>query len=38
MVRDTFAPSWWMLADAAGSEADVATALGRAGASEPSVR
>jgi 4a-hydroxytetrahydrobiopterin dehydratase len=29
MVRDEFAPSWWTLADAAGNEADVATAVGR---------
>ena len=29
MVRDEFAPSWWTLADAAGNEADVATAKGR---------
>jgi 4a-hydroxytetrahydrobiopterin dehydratase len=29
MVRDTFAPSWWTLADAAGNEADIATAKGR---------
>ena len=29
MVRDDFAPSWWTLADPAGNEADVATALGR---------
>jgi len=28
VVRD-FAPSWWTLADAAGNEADVATATGR---------
>ncbi len=26
MVRDEFAPSWWTLADAAGNEADIATA------------
>jgi 4a-hydroxytetrahydrobiopterin dehydratase len=25
IVRDTFAPAWWTLADAAGNEADVAT-------------
>ena len=25
MVRDTFAPAWWTLADAAGNEADIAT-------------
>jgi 4a-hydroxytetrahydrobiopterin dehydratase len=25
MVRDTFAPAWWTLADAAGNEADVAS-------------
>jgi 4a-hydroxytetrahydrobiopterin dehydratase len=29
MVRDEFAPSWWTLADAAGNEADIATAKGR---------
>jgi 4a-hydroxytetrahydrobiopterin dehydratase len=29
MVRDEFAPSWWTLADAAGNEADVASAKGR---------
>jgi 4a-hydroxytetrahydrobiopterin dehydratase len=29
MVRDRFAPSWWTLADAAGNEADIATATGR---------
>ena len=29
MVRDEFAPSWWTLADAAGNEADIATAIGR---------
>jgi len=29
MVRDGFAPAWWTLADAAGNEADVATAMGR---------
>jgi 4a-hydroxytetrahydrobiopterin dehydratase len=29
MVRDKFAPSWWTLADAAGNEADIATAMGR---------
>lgn len=29
MVRDETAPSWWTLADAAGNEADVATATGR---------
>ena len=29
MVRDAFAPSWWTLADAAGNEADIATAKGR---------
>jgi 4a-hydroxytetrahydrobiopterin dehydratase len=29
VVRDTFAPSWWTLADAAGNEADIATAAGR---------
>jgi 4a-hydroxytetrahydrobiopterin dehydratase len=25
LVRDTFAPAWWTLADAAGNEADIAT-------------
>lgn len=29
MVRDTYAPAWWTLADAAGNEADVATIQGR---------
>ena len=29
IVRDTFAPSWWTLADAAGNEADIATTTGR---------
>jgi 4a-hydroxytetrahydrobiopterin dehydratase len=29
LVRDGFAPSWWTLADSAGNEADVATAVGR---------
>lgn len=29
MVRDDFAPSGWTLADAAGNEADIATAKGR---------
>jgi 4a-hydroxytetrahydrobiopterin dehydratase len=29
MVRDTFAPLWWTLADAAGNEADIATTTGR---------
>jgi 4a-hydroxytetrahydrobiopterin dehydratase len=29
MVRDTFAPSWWTLADAAGNEADIATTENR---------
>jgi 4a-hydroxytetrahydrobiopterin dehydratase len=29
MVRDEFAPSWWTLADAAGNEADIATAMAR---------
>jgi 4a-hydroxytetrahydrobiopterin dehydratase len=29
MVRDDFAPAWWTLADAAGNEADIATAKGR---------
>ena len=29
MMRDEFAPSWWTLADAAGNEADIATAKGR---------
>lgn len=30
LVRDEFAPAWWTLADAAGNEADIATAMGRA--------
>ena len=29
IVRDTFAPTWWTLADAAGNEADIATISGR---------
>jgi 4a-hydroxytetrahydrobiopterin dehydratase len=29
LVRDTYAPSWWTLADAAGNEADIATTQGR---------
>jgi 4a-hydroxytetrahydrobiopterin dehydratase len=29
LVRDTFAPSWWTLADAAGNEVDIATTTGR---------
>jgi 4a-hydroxytetrahydrobiopterin dehydratase len=29
MVRDEFAPAWWTLADAAGNEADIATAMAR---------
>ncbi|MFN8512074.1 MAG: VOC family protein [Chloroflexia bacterium] len=29
LVRDTYAPSWWTLADAAGNEADIATTKGR---------
>lgn len=29
MVRDEFAPAWWTLADAAGNECDIATAVGR---------
>ena len=29
MVRDANAPDWWTLADAAGNEVDVSTALGR---------
>ena len=29
MVRDTFAPSWWTLADAAGNEVDIASLTGR---------
>ncbi|HEX5039968.1 MAG TPA: VOC family protein [Candidatus Limnocylindria bacterium] len=29
LVTDRFAPDWWVLADAEGNEADVATALGR---------
>ena len=27
MVRDEFAPAWWTLTDAAGNEADIATAM-----------
>ena len=30
LVRDTFAPAWWTLADPAGNEADIATTRGRA--------
>ncbi|HXH22769.1 MAG TPA: VOC family protein [Dehalococcoidia bacterium] len=30
MVRDTFAPAWWTLADAAGNEVDISTTKGRA--------
>ena len=29
LVRDDYAPAWWTLADAAGNEADIATATGR---------
>ncbi len=29
MVRDTFAPSWWTLADAAGNEVDIVSVEGR---------
>lgn len=29
MVRDTFAPAWWTLADPAGNEADIATTMSR---------
>jgi 4a-hydroxytetrahydrobiopterin dehydratase len=29
MVRDTYAPSWWTLADSAGNEIDIATISGR---------
>ena len=29
LVRDDFAPAWWTIADAAGNEADIATALYR---------
>ena len=29
LVRDTFAPSWWTLADPAGNEVDIATTKGR---------
>ena len=29
LVRDTFAPAWWTLADAAGNEIDIATTKGR---------
>jgi 4a-hydroxytetrahydrobiopterin dehydratase len=29
MVRDEFAPAWWTLADPAGNEADIATAMSR---------
>jgi 4a-hydroxytetrahydrobiopterin dehydratase len=29
MVRDEFAPAWWTLADATGSEVDLATTRGR---------
>lgn len=29
IVRDTFAPSWWTLADAAGNEVDVSSLTGR---------
>jgi 4a-hydroxytetrahydrobiopterin dehydratase len=29
LVRDDFAPAWWTLADAAGNEVDIATAMNR---------
>lgn len=29
MVRDTYAPAWWTLADAAGNEVDISTVLSR---------
>jgi 4a-hydroxytetrahydrobiopterin dehydratase len=29
VVRDSFAPSWWTLADAAGNEVDISTAVNR---------
>jgi 4a-hydroxytetrahydrobiopterin dehydratase len=29
LVRDSYAPSWWTLADAAGNEVDIATTIGR---------
>ena len=29
VVRDTYAPTWWTLADSAGNEVDVATTTGR---------
>jgi 4a-hydroxytetrahydrobiopterin dehydratase len=29
MVREEFAPSWWTLADPAGNEVDIATAMSR---------
>lgn len=29
LVRDTFAPAWWTLADPAGNEADIATTMSR---------
>jgi 4a-hydroxytetrahydrobiopterin dehydratase len=29
LVRDTYAPSWWTLADAAGNEVDISTIAGR---------
>src|SRR5437867_8605259 len=29
LVRDTFAPAWWTLADPAGNEVDIATTKGR---------
>lgn len=29
IVRDTFAPAWWTMADAAGNEVDISTTIGR---------
>ena len=29
MVRDDYAPAWWTLADEAGNEADISTAMNR---------
>jgi 4a-hydroxytetrahydrobiopterin dehydratase len=29
LVRDTYAPAWWTLADAAGNEADISTTMSR---------
>jgi 4a-hydroxytetrahydrobiopterin dehydratase len=29
LVRDTYAPAWWTLADAYGNEADIATTESR---------